>query len=138
MLHVQFISLLNQFHVGEASFQVHSYEPNFMYACHVERCPHAFMLGSTYSSLSHATRNHPNWKELLDQAPPITRPKLNQSPNSSASFLECESYGEIESNNDQQDDSNDSMDFSTPEWPTDSSLMALVMLEKLQESFCLD
>ena len=92
-----------------------------MYACHVEQCPRAFTLGSTYSSLSHATRKHPNWKELLDQAPPITKPKLNQSANSSASFLECESQGEIESDNDQQDDSNDPMDFSTPEWPTDSS-----------------
>ena len=103
-------------------FQVHSYEPNFMYACHVEHCPRAFTLGSTYSSfLSHATRKHPNWKELLDQAPPITRPKLNQSANSSASFLECESQGEIESDDDQQDDSNDPMDFSTPEWPTNSS-----------------
>ena len=93
-----------------------------MYACHVEQYPRAFTLGSTYSSfVSHATRKHPNWKELLDQAPPITRPKLNQSANSSASFPECESPGEIESDNDQQDDNNDPMDFSTPEWPTNSS-----------------
>jgi hypothetical protein len=94
-----------------------------MYACHVEQCPRAFTLGSTYSSfLSHAARKHPNWKELLDQAPPITRPKLNQfSHNSSASFLEHESQSEVESSIDQQDDGNDPMDFSTPEWPTDSS-----------------
>ncbi len=104
-------------------FQVHSYEPNFMYACHVEQCPRAFTLGSTYSSfLSHAARKHPNWKELLDQAPPITRPKLNQfSNNSSASFLEHESQSEVESSMDQQDDCNDPMDFSIPEWPIDSS-----------------
>jgi hypothetical protein len=64
-----------------------------MNAYHVEQCPRAFTLGSTYSSsLSHAARKHPNWKELLDQAPPITRPKLNQFLNQfSASFLERES-----------------------------------------------
>ena len=82
-------------------FEERSYEPNFMYACHVEHCPRAFTLGSMYSSLSHVTRKHPNWKELLDQAPPITRPKPHNHQTPLLQPLEPE--GDLEGGHDPHD-----------------------------------
>ena len=89
-----------------------------MFACHVEHCPRAFTLGSTYSSfLTHVTRKHPNWKEILDQAPPITRAKPH---NSQPPLLPLEPQGDLENGHVPPDD-DDPMEFDTPEWPTDRS-----------------
>ena len=94
-------------------FEVHCYEPSFMYACNIEQCPRAFSLGSTYSSfLSHANRKHPNWRQVLDATSPIRR---LQQP--------ClQSTIEIESSNDDENDGggddDDHMDYSMPDYPT--------------------
>ena len=54
-------------------FEVHSYEPNFTFACQVDHCPWSFTVGSKYASfLQHVSRKHPNWREKLDTSPPIT------------------------------------------------------------------
>ena len=93
-------------------FEVHSYEPSFMYACQIDNCPRAFMLGSTYSSfISHASRKHPNWRKTLDNAPPIKR-LLPLIPMETVATEPSESSGEeIPSNTEPLEDL-ERMDYS--------------------------
>ena len=76
---------------------------------------------STYSSLSHVTHNHPNWKELLDQAPPITIPKPHcPLPYHLLLPLEpAEPQSDLEDPRDPNDVNYD--DPMAPQWPPDES-----------------
>lgn len=97
-------------------FEVHCYEPSFMYACNIDQCPRAFSLGSTYSSfLTHANRKHQNWRQVLDAATPIRR---LQQPSLQPIIAENENSNSDEDTSDSDgDDEDEVMDYGMPEYP---------------------